>query len=60
MLFHKAKNGAKGNAATNIVTKPYCRTKIKMKEHKKARITKICMNNFFLQKHTVKIGATFV
>lgn len=26
MLFNNANKGASGNAATNIVTKPYCRT----------------------------------
>lgn len=26
MLFSNAKNGANGNAATNIVTNPYCST----------------------------------
>lgn len=28
-LFNSAKNGAKGNAATKIVTNPYCSTKKK-------------------------------
>ena len=26
ILFSKAKNGARGKAATKIVTKPYCKT----------------------------------
>ena len=29
ILFNKAKNGARGKAATNMVTKPYCSTKTK-------------------------------
>ena len=29
ILFNKAKNGANGKAATNIVTNPYCSTKNK-------------------------------
>jgi hypothetical protein len=27
-LFNNAKTGAKGNAATKIVTNPYCKTKL--------------------------------
>lgn len=29
ILFINAQNGARGNAATNIVINPYCRTEIK-------------------------------
>lgn len=31
MLFNRANSGANGKAATNIVTKPYCKTEIRGK-----------------------------
>ena len=38
MLLSRAKNGARGNAATKMVTNPYCRTKREKKKKKEKKI----------------------